>query len=619
MSTDTSTAAELSQNPTLEQIHIQLDGVIREAFEYPQTALIEALPASGKSYGVLKWAAETGNQITIFAPRHELMDEYEGWCAEDDLDLSVKRLASFHRDCQSVSLDEKGNPADELTEKLLSNYRQGVKGETIHQEARRLLGEQLPCQEHGECPFIEGINIDPESYDVLLGHYLHAYQTDWTEERYVAIDEFPGDAFVQEYTGKVAPAVTAYVEEEDRLPFRDYEELLERQSEFQEEVELWKQEVWSYYDSNHVLQAKNSSAHALGPLMTLANLEKERLDNRWRHAELGNGKVAVRNTEHEWSFLLPPNLGKAESVVALDGTPVLELWELVMGTEIERFPLLNEGNRQVYLEDILGLEIIQTTENWNAYQGGDGVSPTVDIPVVEKIGKLEGRTPGVITSKRGLKQYESYGLESLASETENYGNLKGSNAFGTTRLGIILGNPHPGDDLIEKWSALAGHSAERREGTEGKATDYGFFGNCVMKALVQNEVLQAVMRFGREEQNGEKGATVYVHTSALPDWVEPEKQLVSVDSWITPKNGMRQVIDAIYDLEGWRKREWKVGKIADRVSISHSYARKHLKTLVEQGYLDSRKAGRGGGGGAWHFSNVCLEEAAKYGHVEFSE
>ncbi len=590
--------------------------MIREAFEHPQTALIEALPASGKSYGVLKWAAETSNQITVFAPRHELMDEYEDWCAEDDLDLSVSRLPSFHRDCESVSLDEKGNPADELTEKLLSIYRKGIKGEAIHQNASRLLGEQLPCLEHGECPFIEGLNIDPESYDVLLGHYLHAYQPDWTEERYVAIDEFPGDAFVQEYTGKVPPAVTAYVEEQDSLPFRDYEELLERQSEFQEEVKLWKQELCWHHDANHVLQAKNSSAHALGPLMTLANLEKDRLDNRWRHAELGDGKVAARNTEHEWSFLLPPNLGKAESVVALDGTPVLELWELVMGTEIERFPLLDDDDRQPYLEDVLGLEIVQTTENWNAYQGGDGVSPTVDIPVVEKLGDLHDSTPGVITSKEGLKQYEGRGLNSLASRTENYGNLKGSNRFGTIRLGIVLGNPHPGDDVVKKWGALAGYSVERQDGTSGEDTDYGYFGNCVKEALIQNEVLQAVMRFGRKEMDGEKGATVYVHTSALPDWVEPEKRIVSVDSWMTQEDGMKQVIDAILGLDAWDSREWKTGDIAERVSISARYAREHLKNLVEQGYLESWQGGRGN---ALHFSNVCVEEASEYGHVEFTE
>jgi len=109
--------------------------------------------------------------------------------------------------------------------------------------------------------------------------------------------------------------------------------------------------------------------------MTRANLEKERLDNRWQFADLGRGKVAARNTDHQWSFLLPPNFEGAESVVVLDGTPVIELWELVMGADIERIPLLDDDQKQLYLESVLGLNLVQTTDNWNAYQGGEGCPP----------------------------------------------------------------------------------------------------------------------------------------------------------------------------------------------------------------------------------------------------
>jgi hypothetical protein len=614
MSAEPSTPTELTEELTKERVRSRRDDVIQRGFSTSEVALIEALPASGKSYGVLRWGAETGNQITILAPHHDLLDEYEDWCAE--LNLSVKRLPSFHRDCESVSLDDDGEPADERTKELLGLYRQGIRGERIHQQAGKLVGSDLPCQHDRECSYTQKLNIDTDDYDVLLGHYLHAYQTDWTDERYVAIDEFPDDAFVQEFTGHVPPVVTTYLQQEDRLPFDDYDELLERQSEFQGEVEAWKEDVWSDYDATHVLRSSNSSAHALAPLMTRANLEKERLDNRWRFADLGEEKIAARNTDHQWSFLLPPNFERAESVVVLDGTPVIELWELVMGADIERIPLLDDGQRQTYLESVLGLELVQTTDNWNAYQGGKGVSPTVDIPVIEKIAEVEGRTPGVITSKSALKQYRNHGLDSLVSQTENYGGLKGINTLGTTRVGVVLGNPHPGDDVIQKWGAFANVSVERREDAEGKNTDYGSFGNRVMEAEIQNKVLQAAMRFGRTEESGEKGATVYVHTSALPEWVDPKKRFVAVDSWMTRKNGMKQVIETIRNFDDWKTLEWKVGRVAECVTISQKSTREHLKTLVEQGYLDKRTAGRGG---AFHFSSVRLEEAQKYGHVELSE
>lgn len=591
----------------------RLNRYIDEGFRQDVFTLIEALPASGKSYGVLLWAAQTGYPLTVFVPRYDLMDEYEEWC--DELDLVVTRLPAFHRDCESLSLDDDDEPEDELTKNLLSLYRQGIGGGEIHDRANELLREDLPCQNEGRCPFMENRSIEADDFDVLLGHYLHAYQTDWTDDRYVAIDEFPGDAFVQGFKGDVAPAVTAYVEQEERLPFLDYDDLLEHKSDFREEISEWKREVWSLYDSSHVIRSANAKAHSLGPLMTLANLEMKLLENRWRYANLGDGRVAARNPDHEWWFLLPPNLESAESVVGLDGTPIVEMWELVMSKDMKRISLLEEAEKQEYLKNVLSLELVQTTENWNAYQGGDGVAPTVDIPVIETVGQLEGKKPGVITSKEGFKQYEPHGLDSFVTKTEHYGNLKGSNDFETVRLGIVLGNPHPGDDVIEKWCALAGRSAERREGTVGKDTNYGYFGNRVLEGLVHNEVLQAAMRFGRKDEAGEKGATVYIHTSALPEWVEPEKRLVSVDPWQSKEDGMRQVIEAIYDLDDWQNQEWKTGDVAERVDISKRYTREHLKTLVEHGYLDSWQGGRGK---AYHFSNSHLEDAPKYGHVDFS-
>jgi len=102
-----------------------------------------------------------------------------------------------------------------------------------------------------------------------------------------------------------------------------------------------------------------------------------------------------------------------------------------------------------------------------------------------------------------------------------------------------------------------------------------------MEAEIQNKVLQAAMRFGRTEEHGEKGATVYVHTSALPEWVEAKKRFATVDSWITHKNGMKQVIETIRNFDDWKALEWKVGKVAECVTISKNSTRKHLKTLAE--------------------------------------
>jgi hypothetical protein len=76
--------------------------LLKKEFTEDNPALIEALPAVGKSYGVVKWAAQTGNPVTVFTERHELYDQYQDW-ATNDFDLTVRQLPVFHNDCPTVT------------------------------------------------------------------------------------------------------------------------------------------------------------------------------------------------------------------------------------------------------------------------------------------------------------------------------------------------------------------------------------------------------------------------------------------------------------------------------------------------------------------------------------
>lgn len=52
---------------------------------------------------------------------------------------------------------------------------------------------------------------------------------------------------------------------------------------------------------------------------------------------------------------------------------------------------------------------------------------------------------------------------------------------------------------------------------------YGEFGDAVYEHFVHNQVLQSVLRLGRDTSAGE--ATDYVNTAALPDWVEVDEKV----------------------------------------------------------------------------------------------
>jgi hypothetical protein len=623
--------SEPTDEVTKEDIWSYRDEVIQLGFDLPEAAIIEALPATGKSYGSMKWAANTGNFVTLLAPRHSLLDdEYDPWC--EDFDLTTKRLPSFQRDCPSFEKNEAGEyvPIDQSAEDLHSDYQQGFTGEKAHS-----LNPHSTCQQDGECHYIEKLDLDPTEYDVLLGTYRHAHVEDWIENRYVAFDEFPQSAFLTTFDGETEQKISAYLKDRDELPFNSYRDLLLRltDDEVQDSIEAWKNKLHSSLsDQAHVRRSGSPSAHTLAPLATLAVIESEPLENDWWFSDLRKGRKAALNPEtNDWTFLHPPDLSSAESVIGLDGTPNEALWKLALNEEIQSLALLNTEGKKKYLQDILGLRFIQTTTAWKAIQSGDGAAPPKDLALTESIARKETKSPALISSNKGITKYRRAGLDDLTKTVEYYGNLKGMNDFKTERLGLVLGNPHPGHNKIRKWCAFAGESAEPKvvdgETLRGGQTDYGPYGNRIMRTFIHDEVLQAGMRFGREEVNGNKGATVYLHTCAFPSWLPVDIQLASIDRWTgTQKNGIQLVISAVRDLDGWMEREWKVKEVTERIDqlerqgtlkedLSDTSVRKWLKRLAKQGYLSTHQEGQGN---AHHFSNNSLENAPEYGHVEFA-
>ena len=572
----------------------------------------------GKSYGVVKWAETTGNRLTLFTSRHDLYDQYEEWCVERE--LKYRTLPAFHRECETMG---EGHPIEEA---IQSAYNSGISGANIHENAKAYFGQSLPCQKDGRCSYMEQREFEPDEYDVLIGHYLQAHNEDYIEERYVAFDEFPGDAYFFEPTHNEATrAITNYLQTDDDLPFENWKQLTRRRfkSEYQDEVDAWKEEMSGYAHRDTRRQSQRSpDYHAHAPLLTHAGLEFELLDNEWEVAELDAGRVAVKSPDDEWTVLVPPRLYAAESVVALDGTPNLTKWRLVLGGNwISHEPVLDgDTEKREYLRDVLGLTIVQTNAGAKPYQSGTHVNTNSDGALLEGIEKDEGHKPAVITSKNALAKYDEAGVTHHIEVSEHFGNLKGSNEFETTRLGTVIGSPHPPEDEgVERWGALAGESVQRRTDADGRVKrgtdlDFGPLGNSLFRDVVENEVLQAVMRFGRvpSSESEERGATVYVHTSRLPYWVTPDSR-VEIKAW---SKGMKEVVTALRESDVWPDGEWTNRAIASVVSVGTKQVGELMKELEAEGYVSSWRGGRGN---AYHWSNERLHEFTRFGHLEAVE
>lgn len=614
---------------TKEAARERLQQLIEWGFGQEDPVLIEALPSVGKSYGAVKWASKTGNPVTILTERHDLYDQYEKW-ATDDFGLVAWQLPVFQTDCPTVQeevvelnsdllsiVSEEGDK--EIRDRVLQKYRQGISGRELHQKATTYFDKQLPCQHNGSCPYIEALDRDLEEVDVLIGNFRQAFAERYRKGRYIFFDEFPNSSFIQTFSPQVASeTVTRYVSREQELPFEHWEDTLGYNSDNEPAVNEWLKNHNRDRDNRPLYRGENSQIDTRGPLLTEIAARFERLDNGWRRADLGEGRIAVRSPNDETLYLLdPPPIDDTEGVIALDGTPCIEKWKLLLGENLRHRSVFTEREKLEYLREVQNLRFIQTEEGTKPYHGGRSVTPDSDVAFIEAVKQRESQNPSLISSKTAIEDYQERGLDQIINQQEHYNNLKGVNKFGSDSLGIVIGCPQPSDDQIELWGALEGRSITRKEDKNGHKTkgtdlDFGEFGNRILRDTRDNEVFQAAMRFGRDEANG---ATIYIHTAALPAWIESEKAIPSIHAWDRTK-GVTKVVEAIKSRDDWQTSEWKTTKLAESIdSLSRRQVLNVLRdVLEEEGYIQSRRGGRGNG---YIWSNDCLDDAGEYGIVDW--
>jgi len=174
--------------------------------------VLSAVPGMGKSTSIIK---TSNGPLTVLTVRSDLYQDYADRC--EDYGKSYKTLPSMMEDCPTAT----GEHGSSLEEKVKRLYQKDATPGEIHSYL------DLPCQQNGQCPYQKSNKFDPDEYDVIIGHYRHAHRPGVTGGRTVAIDEFPSDAFIDEYsTNTVQSAVSWYLRRTEEIPFNDYEDLL---------------------------------------------------------------------------------------------------------------------------------------------------------------------------------------------------------------------------------------------------------------------------------------------------------------------------------------------------------------------------------------------------------
>jgi hypothetical protein len=610
------TAEQTDATISIDDARQRTTEAIADAYKSGNRVLIEALPTMGKSYGAakaakkvgkeaIKTAGKSGHKITITTGRgnEEQYEQFREWCRKHDLDYYT--LPSFTRDCHTAN----GEHGEEWQRKVMNWYRRGATPQTIHKFAEDTLGRPLPCQEHEgqSCPYASKWDFEPDNYDVLIGHYAHAHKAKVTQGRTVVFDEFPGDSFESTLgADELLPgAVSSWLQRTEEVPFDSWTDLIEHRDDEQRRADalLYFDETGTQRDELAVLE--DSHAHALTPTIVFALLITDDLGNGVEHADISDdGRKAVFNrNRNELNILTPPDLDYTSGVVALDGTPTVDMWEDCLGERLNHRPVLQGDERKEYIKQALNLNLIRTSEYIKPYNSAKHVNVEADAALLNEIADMHDETPGVITTSTAEQQYLNADESLPISETKHYGNVLGSNEFKTKRVGAVIGANHYGDHYIKKWAAYAGEVAERGEG-KGSDLDYGSYGNQVLQHMRGHETLQSVMRFGRDGN----GAVVYVHTDTLPDWVPLAGEGRVVKTW---SDGMRSVIDALECLDSPTTTE-----IVEypTVNISRQQVFEHCETLRDKGVLSRHTNPDDGRGYVWIGDN--LHKIGEHGNAE---
>lgn len=526
-----SAGEQQSSQTDLDDIYQRTEQLLRRALTADHSTLIDAPPSSGKTTGIFRVISETDGRFTYLTKREDLYEQAADLARDFGVTPTIipspipgeipnrKYCPSFdqhspHYDPEAISL-----------------YKHGLRAGPLHD----LL--DLTCTP--DCPYVQfWNNFDADEHDVLIGHDKHAYISSVVENRIVIIDEFPGN-FEQSFED--APKMVGrFLKATDGMPFDDWDDLIMADYSHWETACEWFAANGVEVDATTIIETDETTRyHSITPFLVWAVLEEHKGDNGfgipWFNLvpsetiptafgrELANNRrVAVNHEDRSIHVLTQPTLGDARCLIGLDGTPLPEQWELATGEDLHRLALFKQDDDlNTYIHDTLDITIARASDHLKPYHGGH-ITPNLDEAILYGVEVKEGQKPALIAPNKALDKYRDAGILHRAKRSMNYAQVLSSNAFAGESVGVIHGSPHPGNAILKRWAAYFGAHIEG-EG-RGMAKTYGDFGDRLYHHFVHNQVLQAILRFGR----GESEATVYVNTAAIPDRLD-------IDVKVNPK------------------------------------------------------------------------------------
>ena len=574
---------------TLEQVRQNTKKELKKAISSEDDILLDSEPGSGKTTQLPEIIDDVNTRVTYLTARKELYDQIERLCKDQKIDSQI--VPRLYEGCP-VFVSSPSTATEELAHSL---HKAGVSGMLIH--------ECLNLHPQTDCQFVSEMDdFDPEQHRVLIGHYSLANVEAYTSGRTVVVDEFPEESFITHIENPQKP-VTEFLQQCD-IPYSDWTDLIEHRNDNDPcgKAKNWflNKIMYNKLDISgnpfHVLQRVTDNRHVRGAFLTLSMLFMDDLNNGFETTDklIDYGgetmpktsveflrdvffarETCVRNRESSEMWILsPPDLSGANNVVGLDGAPTPRLWNLVLNTSFEHRQVLSPSERQTYFSDLQNYTIKQANAAARHNSSGRNMTPEFDKALFEYIKVNESDKPCLIAPNSSIDELKEQGLLGSIKDDRNFSEIQSSNAFKGERLGVIPYAIHPGDGTIKRWGALIG---QKIVPVREKRLSYGRIGDKIYHHFVHNRILQAIYRFGRDGG----GATVYVSTGAIPEWVRPDENIQ-----VEPFRGeKKRAISRI--LRENPKKGFTDKKMATQVNCGPRHVRNAFSELRENGYVDT--------------------------------
>jgi len=297
-----------------------------------------------------------------------------------------------------------------------------------------------------------------------------------------------------------------------------------------------------------------------------------------------------------------PDMSQAHVVLGLDAFPTKPLWELNTGVSFDVNQLLSAPERIVWRRREKQLRVVQVGSNANHCTHGIENTERVRALVEEVCDQHGSEFSTAITSKAAkdtLKQMmEDAGVNEPTILT--FGEQNSRNVLGDEDVGLVVGCIDMGDGpVLDRLAELGLEASPERTNAEcsdcggdkcrecnhtgrKRAEGRGFVGpdarvaERICDSVRRDEVRQAVSRWGRNPDDRNDSATVYLYTNVIRPSLLLDDDSEGVDIHTDKESN---AIAFARDRDETTARE-----VSDNIDVSRRYASDVLKRLVERGY-----------------------------------